>query len=413
MTARRRSRGEGHVDSYQTKAGQLWFWKATLARPDGSKKVTWKRGYPTKKAAQEALHEALVSAAKGTWTEPTKRTVGSWLDEWVGTLRLSPSTVASYRKNLRLHVVPYIGDVPLARLTSTRLTTLYRELEAGGRRDGRGGGGLSARTVRYIHTIVGKALDAAVDAEPPLLAVNPARKAKPPTAKEARAPEMHPWTGGQLGAFLRWSAEHSQLHAAWWVLAYTGMRRGELLALRWRDIDLDAATIAIRRSVGVVRNKGEGAEILEAAPKTDKSRRVIDLDPATVQVLQAWRWERELAASALARDGALVFSDIEGGHLHPERFWRTWKTALARCRKELGEDAPPMITIHDLRHTHASLLLSAGEPVKTVSERLGHASVTVTLGVYGHVMPGDQKRAASRFAALIGEGSSSGQVAEA
>jgi integrase len=98
-----------------------------------------------------------------------------------------------------------------------------------------------------------------------------------------------------------------------------------------------------------------------------------------------------------------VFSDLEGGHLHPERFWRTWKTTVARCRAGLGEDAPPVITIHELRHTHASLLLSAGEPVKTVSQRLGHASVTVTLAIYAHVMPGDQKRAASRFAALLGE----------
>jgi integrase len=102
-----------------------------------------------------------------------------------------------------------------------------------------------------------------------------------------------------------------------------------------------------------------------------------------------------------------VVSDTEGSHLHPERFWRTWKATVARCHRDLREDAPPMITIHDLRHTHASLLLSAGEPVKTVSERLGHASVTVTLAVYGHVMPGDQKRAASRFAALIGEGTTS------
>jgi integrase len=399
----RRSRGEGHVGSYKTMAGARWFWKLSMERPDGSVKVVWKRGFTTKKAAQDALAEARVAAKKGTYAEPSKRTAGSWLDEWIGTLRLSPSTVASYRKNIRLHVVPYIGDVPLARLTSTRLTTLYRELEAGGRRDGRGGKGLSARTVRYIHTIIGKALDAAVDAEPPLLAVNPARKAQPPTAKEARAPEMHPWTAGQLAAFLAWSADRSQMHAAWRVLAMTGMRRGELLALRWRDVDTDAATIAIKRSVGVVRNAGEGAEVVEAAPKTDKSRRVIDLDPATVAVLQAWRWERDLAASALARDSALVFGDLEGGHLHPERFWRTWKTTLARCRKELGAAAPPMITIHELRHTHATLLLSAGEPVKTVSERLGHASVTVTLTVYGHVMPGDQKRAASRFAALVGE----------
>jgi integrase len=301
-------------------------------------------------------------------------------------------------------VLPHIGQVPLAKLTSTTLSVLYRDLQAAG---------LSPRSVCYIHAVIARALDAAIDAEPPLLAVNPARKAKPPTARQARAPEMRPWTAGQLAAFLRWSAEHSPLHAAWWTLAYTGMRRGELLALRWRDIDLDAATIAIKRSVGVVRNKGEGAEIREAAPKTDKSRRVIDLDPATVAVLQAWRWERELAASALARDTALVFSDLEGAHLHPERFWRTFKATVARCRKELGEDAPPVITIHDLRHTHASLLLSAGEPVKTVSERLGHASVAVTLTVYGHVMPGDQQRAAARFAALLGEASSSSQVAGA
>ena len=185
---------------------------------------------------------------------------------------------ASYRKNLRLHVVPYIGGVPLAALTSARLTALYRQLEQTGRHDG--SGGLSARTVRYVHTIVGTALSAAVDAEPPLLVRNPAAKASPPTAKQARPPEMHPWTAEQLGAFLCWSRENSRLHAAWDLLAYTGMRRGELLALRWRDIDTDAATIAVRRSVGVVRNEGEGAEIREAAPKTDQSRRVIDIDPA-------------------------------------------------------------------------------------------------------------------------------------
>jgi integrase len=117
-------------------------------------------------------------------------------------------------------------------------------------------------------------------------------------------------------------------------------------------------------------------------------------------------------ALALARDSMLVFGDHEGGHRHPERFTRMFAEALARCAKSLGEAAPSAIrlhdlsgthTRHDLRHTHATLMLSKGEPVKVVSERLGHASPTVTLSVYAHVLPGDQRAAAARFAALIGE----------
>jgi integrase len=193
---------------------------------------------------------------------------------------------------------------------------------------------------------------------------NPAAKASPPTAKEARSPEMHPWTAEQLGAFLAWSAGNSPLHPAWHLLAFTGMRRGELLALRWRDVDMAAATVTIARSRGVVRSDGEPVAVVESAPKSAKSRRVIDIDPATVAVLRAWKRERGELSLPLARDSSPVFGDLEGGRLHPERFWRTFKNTLARCRAELGEDVLPEITIHDLRHTHASLLLSAGEPVK-------------------------------------------------
>jgi integrase len=378
-----------------------WFWKATVTLPGGVSKTVVKRGFLTKRDALADLHEVQSAARKGAYAEPSKRTTGSWLDEWLAGLRLAPSTMASYRKNLRLHVKPYIGDVPLASLTSSRLTALYRQLEAGGRHDGQGG--LSARTVRYIHTIISAALKAATETEPPLLVRSPAAKAVPPSARQARPPEMHPWTAEQLGAFLAWSAGGSDLHAAWRVLAYTGMRRGELLALRWRDIDTDAATIAVRRSVGVVRNAGEGAEITEGVTKTGQAR-VIDLDDATVAVLKSWKRERGELSLPLARPGALVFATEEGGHLHPERFWRTWKSTLRGCLKALGDAAPPEITIHDLRHTHASLLLSAGEPVSVVSERLGHASEVVTLTIYSHVLPGDQRRAATRFADLIGEG---------
>jgi integrase len=176
--------------------------------------------------------------------------------------------------------------------------------------------------------------------------------------------------------------------------------RSQALALRWRDVDLDAGTVSVRRSAGVVRVKGEGANIAEGGTKSGKPR-VIDLDAGTVIVLRAHRRERGAVALQLARDDALVFSDPEGRYLHPERFTRTFQAELARARQALGPDKLPVIRLHDLRHTHATLLLAKSIPVKVVSERLGHASPTVTLQVYAHVVPGNQRDAAELFASLI------------
>jgi integrase len=181
-----------------------------------------------------------------------------------------------------------------------------------------------------------------------------------------------------------------------------GPSRGELLAQRWRDVDLDAGAASIRRSVGVIRVKGEGATVTEGPTKTGKPR-VIDLDDDSVAVLRAWRRERGALALQLARDTALVFGDHEGRHRHPERFSRLFAETLGRARRDLGEDAVPVISLHGLRHTHATLMLSRGEDIKMVSARLGHAKPDITLRVYAHVLPGDQKAAAARFAALIRE----------
>jgi integrase len=214
---------------------------------------------------------------------------------------------------------------------------------------------------------------------------------------------MHAWTAEQLAAFLGWSAGSSQHHAGWRLLAYTGMRRGEALALRWRDVNLDAGTVSVRRSAGVIRVKGEGAAIEEGDTKSGKPR-VVDLDAATVAVLRAHRKQRGSMALQLARDDALVLGDQEGRHLHPERFTRTFGAEVARCRKALGGSAVPVIRLHDLRHTHATLLLLAGVPVHVVSERLGHASPVITMQVYAHVLPGSQREAAELFASLVERG---------
>lgn len=186
----------------------------------------------------------------------------------------------------------------------------------------------------------------------------------------------------------------------------TGMRRGELLALRWRDVDLDEGTIRVRRSVGLVRVKGEKAKIKEGDTKTSKPR-TVDVDEATVALLRTHKRDRGSLALALARDDALVFGDQEGKHRHPERFSRTFKDTLKKCRKQLeaqDAEAPPDCRLHDLRHCHATLLLIKGVPVKVVSERLGHASPMITLTVHAlHVLPGNQSEAADSFAALVAD----------
>ncbi|MEU8393749.1 tyrosine-type recombinase/integrase [Nonomuraea sp. NPDC048892] len=159
----------------------------------------------------------------------------------------------------------------------------------------------------------------------------------------------------------------------------------------------------VRRSVGVVRVKGEGAIVKEGDTKTAKPR-VVDLDTATVALLKAYKRERGGMALLLARDDALVFGDQEGDHRHPERFSRGFQDQLGRCARafeKAGREALPRIRVHDLRHTHATILIAGGKPVKVVSERLGHADPAITLRVYAHVMPGNQREAADWFAALV------------
>lgn len=399
---RRRKPGEGSVRKYTTAQGPRWY--IVYGVPDamtGKRRQKIERGFISEKAATTALRERLVDVAKGRYVEPSKQTLGEYLKgEWLPSLRNAPSTQASYRRNLEQHVIPKLGGTPLAKLTGLQLTALYRELEAGGRRDGKPGG-LSARTVRYIHTIIGRALKDAVKHD--RLLVNPADKAEPPSARESRAPEMTAWNADELRTFLDWSRDDGDdLHLAWLLSSMTGLRRGELLALRWRDVDLEAARISVRRAVGVVKEAGKPR--VEEGPTKSGHNRVIDIDPDTVAALRRHRSAGEVVALQSVRDDAYVVSRPDGSQWHPERFSREFVRRLERCRFEVAaveRTAPPTIRLHDLRHTHATLMLRAGVPVKVVSERLGHASPMITLQTYAHVMPGMQSEAAATFAALV------------
>jgi integrase len=407
-TSRRRQAGEGSIGTYQTAAGTRYFVKVYVTLPDGSQRQKLKRGFATKKAAAAGIRDLVgKSDAVGGYTEPSKMTVGQYLDEWLDGLRLAPSTVASYRKNVRLHLRPRLGAIKLSALTGGRLSALYRSLELEGRADGTGG--LSARTVRYVATILHKAMKDAV--RQGLIPVNPADVADQPSAKEARPPEMVTWTSEQLGTFLSWASDHAdpEQRTAWVLLVATGMRRGEALALRWKDIDLDHGTISIRRSVGVIKTKGERQELVEGATKTGMSR-VVDVDPGTIAMLKAYRTARAGASFALGRADSLVFGNDEGGHRLPESFSRSFKESVEKCvRWQLASevkgvhsvDTIPVIHLHSLRHTSATLQLAAGVHPKIVQERLGHQTISITLDIYTHALPTMQREAATALGNLI------------
>lgn len=394
---RRRQAGEGGISEYATKAGPRFLIKYPVLLADGSKKTVLKRGFTTRRDAAAQLRLEIGKVETGAWVEPSRQRLDAYLAEWVAGQRLSASTVSSYRKNIRLHIDPYLGETTLARLTGAAVDAWMRTLEASGRVDGRGG--LSARTVRYVYTILRSALSDAV--RHGRLSVNPTDRSTPPSPSEARPPEMQAWTAGELVCFLRWAETRDpDLAMGWRLLAATGMRRGEALALRWRDVDLDAGRLQVRRSVGTVKSKGAGEQLVEGPTKTGQAR-VVDIDSDTVAALRAYQATRGALSLELVRNDALVLGTLDGTHRHPERYSRRFVEQVMQARKALGQDQLPRIRLHDLRHTHATLLLAAGEPVKVVSERLGHANAMITLTVYQHVHPGMGRQAADRFAALL------------
>lgn len=407
---RRRQAGEGTIAEYQTGAGTRYLIKVTVTLPDGTRKPVLRRGFRTRKDAAAGIRALITHSEKpGGLVEPSKVTVGAYLDEWLAGLRLAPSTTASYDKNVRLHIKPRIGAMRLRDLTGVRLSAVYRELERTGRADGTGG--LSARTTRYVATILHKALKDAVRSG--LIPVNPADVADKPSVRAARSPEMVTWNGQELGRFIRWTAENAdaEQRTAWLLLVATGMRRGELLALRWQDCDFDAGAISIRRSVGTVRSKGNPQQMVEGTPKNGKAR-VVDIDPATVAMLRAHRAGRAALGFTLARGESLIFGDINGGYRLPESFSRYFRETVARCiRDEVARDPLPTIHLHSLRHTAATLLLAAGVHPKVVQERLGHQTIGITLDVYSHALPTLQRDAADALGAIVHGGLSCGDVA--
>ncbi len=246
---------------------------------------------------------------------------------------------------------------------------------------------LAPKTVLEIHLIIRGALNDAV--ERGIVSRNVALVAHAPKLRAIPKVEQQAWTAQQLQRFLREAAGH-RLFPALWLISTTGMGRSELLGLQWRDIDLETATLSVNRGLVSV-----GYETHISRGKTSNSRRTIDLDATTVQVLSAWRdWQQTEQAVVGAEPTEWVFTNSAGKPIHPHSISQAFERIVKRAEV-------PRIRLHDVRHTHGTLLIKAGIPVKVVSERLGHGNPVFTIDTYQHVLPGMQAEATRMFESLI------------
>ena len=340
----------------------------------------------TERADAERLAHALAAQMNGRDDEGRSLSFGAYLTtRWLPgkQLTLRATTWDGYRRKTDRHILPTLGRVPIRRLRPAELEALYQSLLHGG--DGRRA--LAPKSVLDVHLIIRGALADAV--RQGLVTRNVALVAHAPRLRSIPKVEAQTWTAEQLQAFLRAAAGH-RYFPAFWLLAATGMRRNELLGLRWEDVDFDRGTIALNRGIVTV-----GYELHETRGKTRNARRPIQLDATTIGLLRAWRsWQQaEQHAINLDSDG-WAFAEPTGKPIHPHAI----SQAFERIARNAGV---PLIRMHDVRHTHASLLIKSGVPAKVVSERLGHATATFTIETYQHVMPGMQADAAAVTETLL------------
>ena len=322
----------------------------------------------------------------------------AYLDEWLDRHRahVRPATHKSYRQVVRAYLRPHLGDRRLVDLDTDTIDALYTDLLA---RGGVRGKPLSVRSVRYTHAVLRRALeDALLDG---LVSHNAAANACPPRPQavlDEVDDDLHVWTAEQARRFLD-EVDDDPHRAVWHLALGTGARRAELLGLRWVDVDLDAGKVRVRRALTLV----DGVARLLGV-KTSRPRTVV-IAPSVVDALARERDRQERARRAAAgwEDAwGLVFTTDTGAPVDPYRL-------TVAFRERVREASVPVIRLHDLRHTHASLLLATGVPVKVVSARLGHTSIAMTMDVYAHLLPGQDAAAVAALDRLLwGEGPDGG-----
>ena len=336
-----------------------------------------------KSVAEKELRDLLTKMDQGLPVQADKLTVSEWADMWLKD-HIEPArrqkTTERYRDVVKKYIVPYIGHMALQKIGPTDIKALESDWLSQG---------MSKQGVAYSHRILSACLKYGVRME--VIFRNPAEVVEPPRIERK---EIHPPSPSAVKEILEKSESLKEtLFPALWLIAYTGLRRGECLGLEWNNIDLNGQKISVVQSL--VRSAQKG--LILQPPKTRLSRRVIDIDSDTVEVLNRHRLgqgESKLMLGTSYVDRDLVFPNDLGEFLNPMALTRT----LDRVCKRLGDSK---IRLHDLRHFHASILIQEGSSPVMISRRLGHSSPSMTLDTYGHLMPGWQREAAESFAGAM------------
>ena len=345
----------------------------------GKRKQQWVTVRGTKKEAESKLAELQHQLNSGGYIKPSKETFGAFLQRWLDdyiSLHIRPTTLEAYWQRGK-HLINGLGHIPLSELRPHHIHRYYREK----------GKTLAPATLSKHHNLLRASLAQAVEWR--TLTINVAEAVKPP---QIRRKEMMALTGSEVHRLLE-ACEGKPWHPIFHTLTWTGLRRSELLGLRWRDVDLLMATLKVAQTLQRL-NTGD---FIFQEPKTSAGWRTIALSPASCLELRNHREKQERDAETLGiplTGDTLVFSHPDGSPRVPS----TLTLAFRRLTKRVGLEG---VRLHDLRHTMASLYLQQGVSAKTVAERLGHASVVITLDLYSHCLPGVQEAAAAPFDAAM------------
>ncbi|AZR74809.1 hypothetical protein BBF96_03235 [Anoxybacter fermentans] len=327
-----------------------------------------------KREAEKKAIEIEARILKGDYIKPDNITVEEYLNQWLenSSFNLKETTLNNYKIIINAHIIPELGKISLQKLQPIHIQNYILKKLKSGRRDGKGG--LSNRSVRYHYTILREALDAAVKLQ--LIDKNPAVAIEPPKVEKK---EMKALNQKEIDKLLETALEMYDYttYAIIFIAIYTGMRRGEILGLSWDHVDLDDASLRVEQTL----LKGpEGSKLY--TPKTEQSRRTIFLTKTTVEVLEKLKKEQAInklkLGPAYNNEYNLVFVNADGSIITPDAF----KNRFTRIRKKAGLNN---IRFHDLRHTHATMMLQAGISHKEAAERLGHSTITTTVDLYTHV----------------------------